>query len=58
MALNESTIKILNQILCEIQQLQGIAPFIYPVNWQELNIPDYPEVIKYPMDLSTVSVST
>lgn len=29
-------------------------PFMEPVDWVKLNIPDYPKLIKNPMDLSTV----
>jgi len=29
--------------------------FLEPVNWKALNIPDYPTIIKRPMDLGTVS---
>ncbi|KAI7820013.1 hypothetical protein BC939DRAFT_458684 [Gamsiella multidivaricata] len=29
-------------------------PFMEPVDWVALNIPDYPKVIKNPMDISTV----
>ncbi|KAJ1680356.1 hypothetical protein EV182_000138 [Spiromyces aspiralis] len=29
-------------------------PFLQPVDWVALNIPDYPQVIKNPMDISTI----
>jgi len=29
-------------------------PFNQPVDWESLGLPDYPSVIKYPMDLGTV----
>jgi hypothetical protein len=29
-------------------------PFIEPVDWETLNIPDYPVIIKHPMDLKTI----
>ena len=28
-------------------------PFVEPVDWEALNIPDYPVIIKHPMDLKT-----
>lgn len=28
--------------------------FHEPVNWQKLNIPDYPQIVKEPMDFSTI----
>ena len=29
-------------------------PFVEPVDWEALNIPDYPVIIKHPMDLKTI----
>ncbi|GAA98946.1 hypothetical protein E5Q_05634 [Mixia osmundae IAM 14324] len=29
-------------------------PFLAPVDWQALNIPDYPNVVQHPMDLGTM----
>ena len=29
-------------------------PFTEPVDWEVLNIPDYPVIIKHPMDLKTI----
>ncbi len=29
-------------------------PFLEPVDWQELELLDYPKIVKTPMDLSTV----
>jgi hypothetical protein len=28
---------------------------LQPVDWEALGIPDYPEIVKQPMDLGTVS---
>lgn len=30
------------------------SPFLEPVDWEGLNLPDYPHIIKRPMDLGTV----
>ena len=30
------------------------GPFLQPVDWQAMNLLDYPKVIKEPMDLSEV----
>jgi hypothetical protein len=32
------------------------APFLEPVNYVKLNIWDYTEIIKFPMDLGTIKV--
>lgn len=32
------------------------SPFAVPVNYVELNIPHYPEIVKNPMDLGTIQV--
>eukprot|EP00611_Tribonema_gayanum_P031800 TRINITY_DN927_c0_g1_i5.p2 TRINITY_DN927_c0_g1~~TRINITY_DN927_c0_g1_i5.p2 ORF type:complete len:125 (-),score=31.20 TRINITY_DN927_c0_g1_i5:457-831(-) len=29
-------------------------PFWKPVDWKELNLPHYPDIIKHPMDLGTI----
>ena len=35
-----------------------LVDFKYPVRWKELGLLDYPNVIKQPMDLGTISVLT
>ncbi len=32
------------------------GPFLDPVDWKALNLPDYPEIVKHPMDLGSVEV--
>ena len=32
------------------------AAFNIPVNWRALNIPDYPRIVKNPMDLQTLEL--
>ncbi|KAF9557851.1 Bromodomain-containing protein [Agrocybe pediades] len=50
-------LKYCGKILQELHKKQyySIAyPFYEPVDWQKLDIPTYPKVIKKPMDLSTI----
>ena len=38
----------------ELRKHKDAAPFLEPVDWKVLGIPDYPTIIKRPMDLGTV----
>ena len=38
----------------QIRKHKDAAPFLDPVDWKALGIPDYPTIIKRPMDLGTV----
>jgi hypothetical protein len=40
--------------LCLLMDLPMSAPFLEPVNYVKLNIWDYAEIIKHPMDLGTI----
>merc|ERR1711991_168203 len=41
--------------LCNFLQSKPEAEaFLYPVDWKALNLPDYPQIIKQPMDLGTI----
>jgi len=42
-------------IVRDLKKHKDAAPFLEPVNWKELNIPDYPTIVKRPMDLGTIS---
>ena len=42
--------KILNVFKADPQ----VAPFLDPVPWKELNLFDYPKVVKKPMAISTI----
>jgi len=42
------------KILKEIQKKDEAYAFLEPVDWKELNIPDYPQIITNPMDLVTI----
>ncbi|OAG31123.1 bromodomain-containing factor 1 [Nematocida displodere] len=43
------------ELLLKLKKSSFAAPFLYPVDPQRLNIPDYHEKIKKPMDLSTIT---
>lgn len=43
-----------NTILKNLRRLKDVYPFLKPVDPVALNIPDYLNVIKKPMDISTV----
>ncbi|KAH9043727.1 hypothetical protein EDB85DRAFT_2138423 [Lactarius pseudohatsudake] len=45
--------KILDQ-LGRKQHVSVVGPFAEPVDWVKLSIPDYPKIVKKPMDLSTM----
>ena len=44
----------MTKILGSIMRLKGGMYFNRPVDWRAQNIPNYPQVIKWPMDLGTV----
>lgn len=37
-----------------LKKHRDAAPFLQPVDYVKLNIPDYPKIIRHPMDLATV----
>lgn len=43
-------------IIAKLEKQRESVSFLNPVDYQELNLPDYPTIIKHPMDLGTVSV--
>ena len=46
----QQVLALLEDLRCDPQA----AAFNMPVNWQALNIPDYPNIVKKPMDLQTL----
>ncbi|KAI0271518.1 Bromodomain-containing protein [Gloeopeniophorella convolvens] len=46
-------VKLLDQ-LGRKQHIGVVGPFSEPVDWVKLGIPDYPKIVKRPMDLSTM----
>ncbi|KAJ1912764.1 hypothetical protein IWQ60_009516 [Tieghemiomyces parasiticus] len=54
---SDPQLKFCHQIIREMFKKTHYAygyPFQTPVDWVALNIPDYPKVVKHPMDLGTV----
>lgn len=41
-------------VLGQVQKHKFAEPFLKPVDWQALGLPDYPTIVKEPMDLGTV----
>lgn len=42
------------EILKALKTKQDAHPFLQPVDWKRLDLPDYPVIIKRPMDLGTI----
>ena len=49
--------KEFDKILAGFRRNPICEPFLEPVNWRELGLDDYPDVVKRPMDLSTIAQS-
>jgi hypothetical protein len=47
-------VKKAKTVLKQVQDHPDGYPFLQPVDWKKLKIPDYPQIIKNPMDLSKV----
>ena len=45
-----------NEILKALEAKDNVEAFMEPVDWKALQLPDYPEVVKFPMDLGTIRV--
>ena len=52
---NKSSISTMQNILNNLKELKFAEPFLEPVDWKAWGLIDYPEVIKKPMDLGTIS---
>lgn len=46
--------KAAQRLMITLQRNQKSYIFEKPVNWEELKIPDYPTIVKNPMDFSTI----
>ncbi|KAI9301321.1 Bromodomain-containing protein [Cunninghamella echinulata] len=47
-------VKYCGAIMRNLKKHRDAAPFIHPVDYIQLKIPDYPTVIKHPIDLTTI----
>lgn len=47
-------IKFCGAIMRNLKKHRDAAPFLHPVDYLKLNVPEYPKVIKHPMDLTSV----
>jgi len=47
-------VKACLKVVRTLKKMKIAGPFLHPVDPLALNIPDYPTIIKHPMDLSTV----
>lgn len=54
--MGEGIIGRLYGLIQQLEKDENSGPFLFPVNYEELKLLDYPLVIKRPMDLSTVKV--
>jgi hypothetical protein len=48
--------RAISKLLDDLTHLRASFIFREPVNWKELQVPDYPEIVKRPMDLGFFSV--
>ncbi|KAJ1922238.1 hypothetical protein H4219_000100 [Mycoemilia scoparia] len=56
-AMPESIAKFCSSIIKEFKKKSNshiVYPFLQPVDWVAMNIPDYPQIVKQPMDISTL----
>ena len=47
-------VEVILEFLHDLRSDPQAAVFDIPVNWRALNIPDYPHIVKNPMDLQTL----
>ncbi len=43
------------KMLASLKKCPDAGPFLFPVDWKALGLRDYPNIVKQPMDLSTVA---
>ena len=54
MEIKEKDKKTLDEFLDIIEQEEDAVNFLTPVQWREMELMNYPDIIKEPMDLGTV----
>ena len=54
--INEDTKLKLQKVLQSIMKLEEAYEFLEPVDYVKYNIPDYPDIIKYPKDLGSIKL--
>ncbi|KAG0191845.1 hypothetical protein DFQ28_010784 [Apophysomyces sp. BC1034] len=47
-------LKYCGAIMKNLKKHRDAAPFLHPVDYMKLNVPDYPKIIRNPMDLNTI----
>ncbi|KAL0077242.1 Bromodomain-containing protein [Phycomyces blakesleeanus] len=52
--MTKDQIKYCGAIIRHLKKHRDAAPFLHPVDYISLNVPDYPKIVKHPMDLNTV----
>ena len=55
MSLTEADVQDALNLIDTISQDANAMPFLEPVDWKGLGLDDYPQIVKNPMDLGTVS---
>lgn len=53
--LGKEEVKKIKTIWQSLQDNNDSMEFRHPVDWEAMGLNDYPELIKYPMDLSTIN---
>ena len=54
-ALLAASLSACDKVLQTMMAHKEAGPFLEPVAWEELQLKDYPKVIKHPMDLGSVA---
>ena len=55
---NQEALRNCGKLLTFLITHKDSGPFVEPVNWKEWGLLDYPKIIKTPMDLNLVKVSS